>query len=155
MSRRSLDLALVALLVLGADASAPPDSAPAAEPAKPTPTALDRLLRVPSVDAPQSELHGGRSRRTWVESFSKAEAEVAELEQRISETQAALRARTAGDWAYTPQGASAPSDPDVLKLRADLRRDRQSLEAARTRLRDLEVEASLAGVPEGWRRPEE
>jgi hypothetical protein len=41
----------------------------------------------------------------------------------------------------------------VLKVRAQLRRDRQSLEASRQRLRDLDVEASLAGVPEDWRKP--
>jgi hypothetical protein len=39
----------------------------------------------------------------------------------------------------------------VLKLRAALKRDRQSLEAARQRLREIEVEASLAGVPDAWR----
>lgn len=144
----------MALLALGAGeprtegesgATAETPSAPAPGPA------LDRFLRVPPPDAPQSELRGGRGRRAWFEAFDKAEAEVSELEKRIAETQELLRARSVGEWGYTPQGASTPTDPEVLKLRADLRRDRQSLETARTRLRDLEVEASLAGVPEEWR----
>ncbi len=145
---------LLALLSLGADAPATPSGHAEGRAEAPEP-ALDRFLRVPPVDAPFSDLRGGRGRRAWFEVFGKAEAEVSELEQRIAETQQALRARSGSDWSYTPQGASSPSDPDVLKLRADLRRDRQSLEAARARLRDLEVEASLAGVPEDWRQAAE
>ena len=53
----------------------------------------------------------------------------------------------------SPTGGGMPSDPEVLRLRAQLRRDRQSLEAARQRLRDLDVEASLAGVPDDWMQP--
>ncbi len=139
----------MALVALGADApGAGEDVAPAAKPAAP---ALERFLRVPGGDVAPSDLRGGRGRRAWFEAFGKAESEVTELEGRIAEAQQALRARSSGEWGYTPQGASTPTDPEVLKLRADLRRDRQSLEAARTRLRDLEVEASLAGVPEDWR----
>jgi hypothetical protein len=143
--------ALVALLALGAGEPEPQgDSGGEATPS-PGPS-LERFLRVPARDAsPPSELRGGRDRRAWFDAFGKAEAEVSELEQRIAETQQVLRSRSVGDWGYTPQGASTPTDPEVLKLRADLRRDRQSLEAARARLRDLEVEASLAGVPEDWR----
>jgi hypothetical protein len=41
----------------------------------------------------------------------------------------------------------------VLKARAQIQRDRQSLDAAERRLRDLKVEASLAGVPPDWQAP--
>ena len=80
------------------------------------------------------------------------EKEVADLEGKVDFTQDKLRVAAAGDWNYSPAGGEA-TDPEILKLRAQLRRDRQSLETARQRLRDLQVEASLAGVPEEWRGP--
>ena len=62
------------------------------------------------------------------------------------------RERGAGDLLRTPR-----CDADVpghrVRRRPELRRDRQSLETARQRRRELEVEASLAGVPEAWRHP--
>ena len=66
--------------------------------------------------------------------------------------QEGIRAAAPDDWSFSPTGGGMPSDPEVLRLRAQLRRDRQSLEAARQRLRDLDVEASLAGVPDGWKQ---
>ncbi len=54
---------------------------------------------------------------------------------------------------WSPSSVRVP-DPEVQKLRAQLRRDRKSLETARRRLRDLQVEASLAGVPDGWHTPD-
>jgi hypothetical protein len=128
-------------------------AAPASE--APAPLDLDRLLRVPGVEASDAERLGGRTRRSWYEEFERARADVAELGRRIQESQATLRSKAGGDWGFTPAGASAPTDPETLKLRADLRRDRQSLATAQKRLRDLEVEASLAGVPDDWRRSPE
>ncbi len=133
-----------------------PQATPPAPPAKPpAPLNLDRLLRPPGV-APEvptaAPSYGGRDRAEWREEFANADAEVADLESKVEVSQKRLRANTAGDWNYTPAGGEA-SDPEVLKLRAQLRRDRQSLEAARQRLRDLRVEASLAGVPESWLKP--
>jgi hypothetical protein len=40
-----------------------------------------------------------------------------------------------------------PTDPETLKSRAPLKRDPESLEPARRRLRDREIEAPLSGVP--------
>jgi hypothetical protein len=112
---------------------------------------LDRLLKprapAPSVGEPT---YGGRDRAGWEEQFKKARHEVTDLEGKVDFTQDRLRQAAAGDWNYSPAGGEA-ADPEILKLRAQLRRDRQSLEAARQRLRDLQVEASLAGVPEEWR----
>ncbi len=58
------------------------------------------------------------------------------------------------EWSYSPAGAGDATDPEVLKLLASLRRDRGSLETAHMRLRELEVEASLAEVPDHWIDPE-
>jgi hypothetical protein len=137
----------------GAAEEAPPAPSPAPKPS--APLDLDRLLRPPGVApaTPTAESTlGGRDRAEWREAFEKANAEVADLESKVEVSQQRLRANTAGDWNYSPAGGEA-SDPEVLKLRAQLRRDRQSLEAARQRLRDLRVEASLAGVPEAWLKP--
>jgi hypothetical protein len=84
--------------------------------------------------------------------FERESLEVADLEAKVEVSQNRLRQTASGDWNYSPAGGQA-TDPEVLKLRAQLRRDRQSLEASRQRLRDLRVEASLAGVPAEWLAP--
>ena len=117
---------------------------------------LDSLLR-PRGDFEESrkpgkpELRGGRDREEWHKAFSEAQLEVSELQGRVAELQQQVRDASGGEWNFTPIGGGIPSDPEVLKLRAQLKRDRQSLEAAQDRQRDLEVEASLASVPDSWR----
>lgn len=124
--------------------------------AKPSPNLdLDSLLRIPPGGVEAPDLRGGKDRSTWQSEFSEANAEVQELEQRIAEAQEKLRESAPDDWSFTPGGGGTPSDPEILTLRAGLRRDRQSLDAARRRLQELEVEASLAGVPESWHEPAE
>lgn len=114
---------------------------------------LDRLLNPGPVSAqPTGKYYGGRDQKAWQEEFRKAREEVSDLEGKVEAGQAHLRSAANGEWNYSPAGGEA-TDPEVLKLRAQLRRDRQSLEASRQRLRDLDVEASLAGVPEEWRKP--
>ncbi len=117
---------------------------------------LDSLLRPrgafeSSHKPPKQELRAGRDRQEWHQVFSEAQIEVSELRGRVAELQREIRGASGGEWSYTPVGGGIPSDPQVLKLRAQLKRDRQSLEAAQVRLRELEVEASLASVPDSWR----
>ncbi|MEE8556434.1 MAG: hypothetical protein V3T14_00950 [Myxococcota bacterium] len=114
---------------------------------------LDRLLQIPVGAVVSPERWGGKDRAAWELDFREIRKEVQELEGRIADTQHELREAAPGDWAFSATGAGAPTDPEVLRLRAELRRDRQSLETARQRRRELEVEASLAGVPEAWRHP--
>jgi hypothetical protein len=114
---------------------------------------LDRLLRVPSVaPTPRQEL-GGRTRRGWEAAFAEAREEVDELELRIAETQNAMRESSSGNMTFSPTGGGPSTDPEVMRLRNSLKRDRRSLETAHARLRDLAVEASLAGVPDSWQMP--
>ncbi len=124
---------------------------------KPAPALdMNRLLQVPESSVPpRSELLGGKSRETWTQEFSEARLEVRELETQIEQTTLKLRASSPDDWSFSPTGGGPQSDPAVIQLRSQLRRDRQSLETAQRRLRDLEIEASLAGVPEPWKFPEE
>jgi len=100
-----------------------------------------------------SALPGGRNEDEWRLEFTNAQLQVEVLRERVRETQQKIRESSTGEWGYTPTGSGMPSDPEVLKLRAEIKRDRQSLEAAQTRLRDLDVEASLLGVPDSWREP--
>ena len=167
-----LALAVVAACVLSGAAAAGPDTAetPPPKPAEaapgPAPDAapadaappktldLDRLLHPSAIHMqPTGEILGGRDQRGWREEFRKARQEVSDLEGKVEAGQNHLRSASGGgDWNYSPAGGEV-TDPEVLKLRAQLRRDRQSLEASRQRLRDLDVEASLAGVPQEWRQP--
>ncbi|HXZ86872.1 MAG TPA: hypothetical protein VEI82_15425 [Myxococcota bacterium] len=154
-------LASVAMVARAADPATEPGAKPAPAPdAPPAATAppgktidLDRLLHPPAASLqPSGKIYGGRDQKGWQEEFRKARAEVADLQGKIEAEQEHLRSASGGEWQYSPAGGEA-TDPEVLKLRATLRRDRQSLEASQQRLRDLDVEASLAGVPEDWRKP--
>ena len=154
--RRPSSLGLLLLLVGGGPVrgqeESSPEPAPTLAPAAPA-VGLERLLRIP----PSIELapvrRGQRDQEGWREAFREGRAEVSQLEQRIESTQTQLREVAPGNWGFTAPGAGQQSDPEVLRLRAMLRRDRQSLESSRERLRDLDVEASLAGVPDAWREP--
>jgi hypothetical protein len=117
---------------------------------------LDRLLSpIPVAPAaPRDSTPGGKDRQTWEREFSTARNEVAELRARVETTQAEMRDAAGAGWSYAPGGGQA-ENPEMLKRKAQLKRDRQSLDAAEQRLRDLEVEASLAGVPQEWMHPSE
>ncbi|MFI5315350.1 MAG: hypothetical protein ACHQ6T_06605 [Myxococcota bacterium] len=165
---RSCLAVILASLVISAAAAADPETAggakaepsqaetaPPPPPDAPPPKSLDldRLLHPPAVRLqPTGKSFGGRDQKAWQEEFRRARQEVSDLEGKVEAGQGHLRNAATGEWNYTPAGGDV-TDPEVLKLRAQLKRDRQSLEASRQRLRDLDVEASLAGVPEEWRKP--
>ena len=136
----------------------------ASAPRKPS-IGIDSLLRPRSMTpssgsapapaaAPTEELHGGRNREAWAKAFIDARAEVREIETRLEKSRKKVReaSSSSGAYQYSPIGGteSTSTDPEVLKARAQAGRDKKELEAAQTRLRDLQVEASLAGVPEEW-----
>ena len=116
---------------------------------------LDSLLRprgaarLPA--APKEQKPGGRDRETWTRSFAEVRSEIQDLESSLDKARDEVSERSGQTgYQYSPIGGEAPSDPEILKLRAQMRRDKKSLEAAKSRLRDLQVEAALAGVPEEW-----
>ena len=134
-------------------AESPVDSGPAG--GRPV-LSLDSLLSPRTGEwEKRATLRGGRDRETWRRDFGDARGEVGQFEGQVEEVQQKLRKASAGgDWSYSPAGAGEAVDPEIMKLRAQLRRDRASLDAARSRLRDLEVEASLAEVPDHWIEPD-
>ncbi len=150
------------LWIAAAPAWAEPESAPEAatverpvesgpEPVRPA-LSLDSLLSPRTGEwGLKATLRGGRDRASWRREFEDARGEVTQLEGQVDLVQDKLRAASSGsNWSYSPAGAGEAVDPEILKLRSHLRRDRASLDTARARLRDLEVEASLAEVPDHW-----
>ena len=74
-----------------------------------------------------------------------------ELDRKVNASRERMSSAADGsEYQYSPLGGGVATDPEMLKLRAQLRRDEETLETAKRRLRDLEVEASLAGVPREW-----
>jgi hypothetical protein len=138
----------------------PTSSAPAAAaPATGKPALrLDSILRprtTPVAPPPSAAAPGGRNRAQWASTFSAVRQEIAVLQTQVEASRKRLAASSNGsEYQYSPLGGGVSTDPETLKLRAQLRRDRETLEAAERRLRDLEVEASLSGVPRAWFDPE-
>ncbi len=154
--KAALLTALVVCLSLGGGSqAAAQDESQGGSEVRPAPTLdLDRLLKPRTT--PGVQIHyGGRSRGAWEAKFARARNEVAGLELNLVEAHERYREASTGEWGHNPTGGQGmPTDPEVLKIRAEIKRDRQSLETARKRLRELEVEASLAGVPDAWTLPQ-
>jgi hypothetical protein len=128
---------------------------------------IDSLLRPRTVTAPRApasappteETYGGRTREAWVTAFTDARTELREAEASLEKSRKKLaEASQTGGYTYNPLGGtgadSSPTDPEVQKAKAQRDRDRKAIEAAQKRLRDLSVEASLAGVPDAWIPPD-
>jgi hypothetical protein len=138
-----------------AESATPPAKSPAASSEGKPSLGLDSLLRPrgPARAPVKRELPGGRDRDAWKQAFDDTRNEIRDLEAALDKARKEVGERSQGGYQYSPIGGgndSTPSDPEILKLRAQLRRDKKSLEAAEARLRELQVEASLSGVPDEW-----
>lgn len=142
--------ALVGVLLLAAPAGAEEASGPAG------PVSLDKLLQLPDSLEYDVERRGGSSRTEWRARFDEARRSVEEAERALEQAQKAL-AETAGAkeaWSLAPPGVpveAASEGGDTFRQREEVRRQREEVERARMRLRELDIEANLAGVPESWR----
>lgn len=120
---------------------------------------LDDLLRLPSDFETQSAETpvAGASEEEWRRRFTRAERSIAEAREKLAATKRELdgMAETGGasQWSVAPPGASAQqsTSPLSFKLRQELQRNREALDAAEKALRELRIEADLAGVPAEWR----
>jgi hypothetical protein len=149
--RRSLPLAgalLAAALLLGGPAHAQPGAAS---------PSLDRLLKIPDATDYSTDVKGGASRAEWRQRFGDARSAVASAERALAASQAKL-ADSAGEkseWQFSPPGVPAQEatqdSSSNYQLREQVRRQRGELDRSRARLRELDVQANLAGVPEEWR----
>lgn len=126
----------------------------APEPAPAKPVDLDRLLKLPSSVQYDVEKRGGATRTEWRARYATARSELADARDGLAKSQKALEqgASNTSQWSVAPPGV--PSTPDVsanYPLTQEVKRQREAMERAEKKLRDLDVEANLAAVPQEWR----
>lgn len=116
---------------------------------------LDQLLTLPSGLPVESGQYGGLTRGEWSSRFANAKAEVetakADLAASLDKL-SELVGKTSNWKVGAPGGQAAASDngPVDYGLKQEIRRKREGVERAERNLRNLVVEANLAGVPEDW-----
>lgn len=120
---------------------------------------LDQLLKLPSSVEYSSEKKSGATRSEWRQRFHDARAASKSADAALKKAQDQLSATAASkdDWQFTPPGLPAgANDQDATSnfaLRQEVKRQKSEVERAKARLRELDVEANLAGVPDDWREP--
>ncbi len=150
----------IALLVvlLGGAIAADEAAAPEPAPAEPTPpVAYDALFRLPNDSGSQPAQGAAVDRKRWEDRFAAVRGDLDGAHAKLAKAQADLEAlaRKSESWQMAAPGAKATSEnsPVSYKLRQEIRQYREDVGRAERRLRELEVEASLAGVPPEWRQP--
>lgn len=121
---------------------------------------LDDLLRLPSdfeTKAETAQPVAGASEDEWKSRFTRAERAIGDARDSLAKTRQELDglAETGGSsqWSVAPPGAQGQqsTSPLSFKLRQQLQRNREALDVAEKALRELRIEADLAGVPAAWR----
>jgi len=176
--RAPMALAVALGLALGAPAlgqesmESAPKAAPAGvEPAAPAaavegaaagaaaaPPGLDSLLKLPESESYDDvDMRGGRSPGEWRARFTELRDRLAKERAKLAEARAELdeTASKSDAWKMaTPipgvevQDSESPID---FQLRQRIRRHRAEIDRLERHQRELEIEASLAGVPDDWR----
>ncbi len=137
---------------------APPPPVPAVAPAPAPVVPLERLMKLPTGFTPKVEKRRGGGEAEWRERFRTAREELERSRAALSRSKQELSelASSSDAWTLAPPvgGASqmAADAPLDYQLRQRMNRERDAVARAEKGLRDLEVEANLAGVPEAWRR---
>ncbi len=138
-----------AALLAGAGWVAAADERPAVD--------LDRLLRLPRSEQAihENPRPGGATRSQWRARFSQARADLEDARVALAVAQKELEelAVNSSTWQMAVPGGPAnisENSPISFRLVQEIRRQREEVEHSQRRLRDLEVESNLAGVPEEW-----
>lgn len=117
---------------------------------------LDQLLKIPDGIEFDVEKRGGLTRSEWMARYDEARGSLLAARAGLADAQERL-SKFAGrkdNWNMAPPGLpveAAESGGDTYRLREEVRRWRAEIERAEARLRELDIEASLAGVPDAWR----
>ncbi len=118
---------------------------------------LDQLLTLPSALPVESGQRAGQTRAEWNSRFAEAGAEVetakADLDESLKKI-SELAGRMSNWKVAAPGGQAAVDDgsPVNYGLKQEIRRKREEVVRAERALRDLIVEANLAGVPANWHK---
>jgi hypothetical protein len=158
LSLRALMFAVLLGRAVAAQEAKAPEPAPAQPAAQPTPpVAYDALFRLPQDNAREPTPSAAVDRKRWEERFAAMHGELDTARSQLAKAQADLEAlaHKTDNWQMAAPGAQPNSEnsPVSYKLRQDIRNYREEVGRAERRLRELEVEASLAGVPAEWRQP--
>jgi hypothetical protein len=125
-----------------------------ADPGDPPAVDLDQLLILPDEGKYTVEKKGGLTRGEWRARFQEVEVALAEHREALDNAEAALSevATSSSAWQVSPiPGLKADGDaPLDFRLRQDIRTHRAEIERLESRLRELRIQANLAGVPEEW-----
>jgi hypothetical protein len=119
---------------------------------------LDSLLRLPSsFEQKPVERRAGSDEARWRERFARSRDKIAEEQAALDSTVRELEemAGGAGSYGVAPPGAGADAttSPVSFRLRQELKRRRDAVEAAEREYRGLVVQADLGDVPQQWRGP--
>ena len=144
-------LLLLTSVVASAEDSA--EASPTAE--QPVPQVdLDSLLTLPKSMRYDVERKGGATRGEWRERFETHRAELVREREALETAKLSLEKAASGAdaWTFSPAGIGNVTDSPVdYQLREKIRHGEAEVARLEHGLRELEVEANLAGVPEDWR----
>ena len=116
--------------------------------------ALDQLLTLPQDRTYSVEKKGGLTRGEWRARYGEVRAEVQKQRGALEQTERKMEDVGGGQWSVNPiPGSDSDSSrsPIDFQLRSELRRQRAELERLERKLRQLDIEADLAGAPDEWR----
>jgi hypothetical protein len=121
----------------------------------PEPAQLDQLLKLPDSQSYGVDRRGGLSRGEWRTRFLEVRTSLDDERKALATSQGKLDevAGSASNWQMAPIPGMEPS-PDApldYQLRLQIRRHKSEIDRLEKKLRELEIEANLAGVPEEWR----
>lgn len=126
------------------------------------PRDIESLMRLPSGftgRAPGAQV-AGASESEWKRRFRQTQDALAESQSALEKNKQALDgiavSGSANQWSVAAPGGGGGESPNSgsplsFKLRQELKQNRVDLEAAEKAMKELVIEADLAGVPESWR----
>ena len=129
--------------------------APAEQPAPAPGVKLDQLLTLPSDRTYAVERKGGLTRGEWRTRYGEVRADLVKEREALAGTEAKLDDAAGAAWSVNPIPGSETDtsrSPVDFQLRTELRKHREEIDRLERKLRQLDIEANLAGVPDEWRR---
>ena len=157
LNRIALPLALSLLLAAVPASPQAPDPATPEIPAGDSPRVeLDQLLKLPTSFDYSVEKRGGLSEGEWRGRYQELRTALAAEREGLATAEEDLErvAGTATAWQVAPPipgaGAAGADAPLDYRIRQAINRHRQEIKRLERQLRELDVEANLALVPEDW-----